>query len=130
MDVWIGGMLLAKSTFLSDREDLKQFHSKLAAKIGLNESIILQQIDYWIEKNRKADNNYRKGRYWTYNTYEGWQRNNFQFWSVRTIIRAVNNLEEKGLIISDNFNKAGFDRTKWYTIDYDRLQEVELEIYT
>lgn len=33
----------------------------LAREIGLNEALILQQINYWIEINNKSDNNF-KGR--------------------------------------------------------------------
>lgn len=34
-------------------------------------------------------------------------------------------LEKKGLIITGNYNKQGYDRTKWYTIDYDVLESLE-----
>ena len=47
---------------------------QLAVKIGLNESIVLQQIHYWLEINRKADKNKRDGFYWTYNSYKEWQK--------------------------------------------------------
>ena len=46
---------------------------ELAQAIGLHEAIVLQQLHYWIEINRKADRNSHNGRYWTYNTYESWQ---------------------------------------------------------
>jgi hypothetical protein len=93
----------------------------LAKLIGLNESIILQQIHYWIELNRKADKNLRDGFTWTYNSYEDWQKQ-FPFWSMRTIQRTITGLETKGLLITGNFNRMGFDRTKWYRIDYERLE--------
>lgn len=32
----------------------------LARKIGLNEALVLQQINYWIERNKRAGNNYFK----------------------------------------------------------------------
>ena len=32
----------------------------LASKIGLNESIVLQQIHYWNTINEKANNNFRE----------------------------------------------------------------------
>jgi hypothetical protein len=97
----------------------------LAKVIGLNESIILQQIHYWLEINAKKKINFHKGKYWTYNSSTEWQENDFIFWSVRTIERIIKNLEEMGLLITDNFNVDRRDRTKWYTINYDKLDTIE-----
>lgn len=96
----------------------------LASKIGLNESLILQQIHYWLEINRKAKKNFINGFYWTYNTYNQWQEQ-FPFWSTSTIKRTISNLEKLGLIISENHNTLKIDRTKWYRIDYANLDNVE-----
>ena len=41
---------------------------KLAEKIGLNESIVLQQIHYWNVQNERIKNNFKDGHYWTYNS--------------------------------------------------------------
>jgi len=99
----------------------------LAKVIGLNESIVLQQIHYWLEINAKKKINFHKGRYWTYNSAVEWQENDFIFWSVRTIERTIKNLEEVNLLISDNFNTDRRDRTKWYSIDYNKLDALEQE---
>ena len=95
----------------------------LAVLVGLNEAIILQQIHYWIEINREADKNFREGFYWTYNSYENWQRQ-FPFWSVITIKRAITSLRKKGLIVCANYNQMTIDRTQWYRIDYPALKIV------
>ena len=48
--------------------------NRLAAKVlGLNEAIVVQQVHYWLEINRKAKINLYDNRTWTYNTYEKWQ---------------------------------------------------------
>jgi len=99
---------------------------KLATKIGLNEAIVLQQMHYWLRENRRKGNNYRNGRFWTYNSYESWVES-FPFWSSRTIRRAITSLENLELLTSDNFNKMKRDRTKWYTINYDKLETLEIE---
>ena len=91
----------------------------LATAIGLNEALMLQQIQYWLSRSAKEI----EGRYWIYNTYEDWAEQ-FPFWSKSTIVRTIANLEGLGVIISSNFNKAKFDKTKWYAIDYDRLREI------
>lgn len=95
----------------------------LATLIGLNESIILQQVHYWLKHKEKAGQDYIDGHYWVYNTYEQWQEQ-FPFWSVMTIRRTMTKLENKGLLLARNYNRAGFDKTKWYTIDYDALNNL------
>lgn len=92
---------------------------KLALKIGLNEAIFLQQVHYWLNKS----NHRHIGKKWLCNTYNDWQEQ-FPFWSVMTIRRTIASLEKKNLLITDNFNKAGFDKTKWYTINYEALNLV------
>jgi len=46
---------------------------RLAAAIGLNEAIVLQQIRYWLGDKRRPK--IRDGRRWVYNTYPQWQTN-------------------------------------------------------
>ncbi|MED5040832.1 DnaD domain protein [Geobacillus stearothermophilus] len=91
----------------------------LAKEIGLNEAIILQQLHYWLQES----NNERDGQRWIYNTYEDWQKQ-FPFWSVTTIRRTIKKLENQGIIVSDNLNSMKIDKTKWYRIDYERLEEI------
>ena len=92
----------------------------LAALIGLHEQLVLQQINYWVAINEKAKNNFKDGFYWTYNTYEGWLVQ-FPYMSLRTLKGVFHSLEAKGFVISGNFNKNSFDRTKWYRIDHNCL---------
>lgn len=100
---------------LLDEEPLVVLPS-LAASVGLNESIVLQQLHYWLERSTHVYEGYK----WVYNTYEEWQEQ-FPFWSVSTIRRIISKLEEKGLIIVGNFNKSKIDKTKWYRIDYEKM---------
>lgn len=92
---------------------------KLACEIGLNEAIILQQIHYWLQKSK----NIEAGHKWIYNTYNAWQKQ-FPFWSIPTIRRTITSLEKQGVIVTGNFNKAGFDKTKWYRIDYQKIESM------
>ena len=110
------------STLLLDTSPLVII-PELACAVGLNESIVLQQIHYWVAANRKEKRNFRDGHFWTYSTYAAWQKQ-FPFWSVRTIKSIFTALENNGLVISGNYNKTQMDRTKWYRIDYNRLKEV------
>lgn len=111
-----------------NEDDLLIVYKELAVILDdLNEAIVLNQLNYWLEKNRKAQNNFIDGKYWVYNTYAEWKENNFPFWSEKTIQRAFVRLEKKGLVITENFNGYAVDKTKWYTINYDVLDEMVKE---
>jgi len=97
---------------------------KLATEIGLNEAIVLQQMHYWL---KKSNHNY-DGRRWIYNSFPEWQKH-FPFWSVMTIKRAVYSLEKQNLLYVGNYNKAKFDKTKWYSINYEKLEGMKRPSY-
>lgn len=103
------------SRLLIDEPPLQVLPS-LAKEIGLNEAIMLQQIHYWLLKS----GNEFEGAKWFYKTLEEWQIE-FPFWSVMTIRRTLGSLEKQKIIKIGNFNKKKFDKTKWYTIDYERV---------
>ena len=94
----------------------------LAVKIGLNEALFIQQLHYWVDRSK----NIIDGRQWVYNTMADWSKQ-FRFWSQKTLSRTISNLEKQKLVISGNYNQKGYDRTKWYTIDYLALEQLETE---
>ena len=96
---------------------------KLAAVFGLTETIILQEIHYWIQKNEKEGRNYHDGYFWTYNSYAKWQRDFFPFWSESTIKRTVRDLEKQGLLVSGSYDHNPYNHQKSYRIDYDVFNE-------
>lgn len=92
---------------------------KLAIRVGLNESIVLQQIHYWLQKSKHE----HKGYVWIYNTYDEWVEQ-FPWWSKATIRRIITKLENEKILVTDNFNELKIDKTKWYRIDYKVLEGV------
>lgn len=106
----------------------------LACRIGVNEAMVLQQLHYWLLVIAKAtDDEYRKrhffkGKYWRYGTYQAWKEQDFPFWSETTIKRTIHSLEKQGLLESGNFNEESFDKTKWYTINYEAIPELVLPV--
>lgn len=93
---------------------------KLAELLGdLDEAVILQQIHYWLEKRL----NIKDGYSWVYNSMVEWNKQ-FPWLSLKTLKRKFKSLEDKGLLITGNYNKAKFDRTKWYRINYDAFSNL------
>ncbi|SDF31805.1 hypothetical protein [Sporolituus thermophilus] len=88
----------------------------LAQKLGINEAIVLQQIHFWLQKNGKQ----RDAKKWVYNSLEAWHQQ-FPFFSMSTLKRTFNSLEKLGILITGHYNKKAYDRTKWYSIDYNKL---------
>jgi hypothetical protein len=91
----------------------------LAETIGLKEAIILQQLHYWLLKSR----HFFDGKPWIYNTIDQWHEQ-FPFLSVNTIRRTLKGMEKAEYIQTGNFNKKRYDKTRWYTINYDRLPKM------
>ena len=108
-----------------DKSKTLIINTDLALVLGdLNEAIVLNQLNYWPGINRKAGKNFIDDRYWVYNSYSDWKAKDFPYWSEKTIQRTFTRLENKGVVVSANYNKLGIDKTKWYTIDTEKLQEL------
>lgn len=98
----------------------------LAVAIGLNESIVLKQIEYWVT-NPNIKQKRHEGRRWFYNSARQWREDNFPFWSETGIKKILTRLRKSGLILAANLNRHTYDRTLWYAIDYDALDAVIVE---
>ena len=100
---------------------------QLAVKIGLNEAITLQQLHFHIVNAKKKSHidHFHEDRWWVYNSYEEWRENDFPFWSVSTIKRIFLKLETLGLALSNQLSKNKSDRKKWYSIDYEKLANID-----
>lgn len=91
------------------------FRAELAVKYGVEEAILLENISFWITKNAANNKHFYDGHYWTYNSYEAFSKL-FPYLSIPQIKRILKSLEDQGAIKTGNYNKIGYDRTKWYTI--------------
>lgn len=103
------------------------FLPTLAKIAGVDGALVLQQIHFWLIQpkiGRMADD-----AKWVRNSLEEWQRDNFPFWSKSKISRVITKLEDLKLIVSrDDLNRHGYDRTKWYSIDYGNLQNCKMHV--
>ena len=69
------------SMYLFDEQPIVA-NKVLARVLELNEDLVLQSINYWIEINKKSGKNYHDEKYWTYNSIRAWQENDFDYMSV------------------------------------------------
>ena len=98
----------------------------LGIRIGIEEALFVQQLYYRLET-RGVE---KEGHIWYRQTYQGWAKQCPQ-WNIRKIKRLVMKLERYQIIISSNkFNSFKTDRSKWYRIDYEKIEQiVQSEVY-
>jgi DnaD/phage-associated family protein len=89
------------------------FNIELAKEYGILEAIIINNLFFWIEKNKANDVSYYDGTYWTYNSIKALNEL-FPYASERKISYALKHLEEEEIIKTGNYNKLAYDRTLWY----------------
>ncbi|MBA7529483.1 hypothetical protein ES705_21681 [subsurface metagenome] len=115
-------IILRNRIFVLNEPFAPRLNPALAEEIGLNESIIYLQLEFWISI---SDKEYQ-GEIWTYQSLRNFQKV-FRFLSRDTINRAIKSLEKQKLIKIGNFNKKKYDNTRWFAIDYkgvDRIKSV------
>ena len=89
------------------------FNIVLAQEYGIEESILIHNLYYWIHKNACNNKHCHEERYWTYNTTKAFA-SLFPYMNETKIFRSLKKLEECGFIIKGNFNEMKTDRTCWY----------------
>jgi hypothetical protein len=115
----------------------KTFHfdGKLAKKYGIVEAVLIDNFKFWIDKNVANKHNYHDGRTWVYNSVTAFERQ-FPFMTARQLRHSLSKLVEANVILTGNYNKTGYDKTKWYAfvdeklfgINYPGAAEVNNEI--
>lgn len=103
---------------------IHNFDTEIANQYGLLESILLNHIYFWTEKNRANDTNHFDGNYWTYNSTRAFNEL-FPYVSERQIKNALKHLREEGIILTGNYNKSSYDRTLWYALSKKGLSIVQ-----
>lgn len=102
----------------------------VAEKFGLRAAIILQQVHYWCELNRKREeksgskSHYKNGRWWMWNSVSGWTDEFGSLWSSSSIERTLSKLRKSGVLIGEVLSSRPSDRTLWYSIDYENLESL------
>ena len=82
---------------------------------GVEKAVMLNNFRFWLTKNRANNHQNIDDYYWTFNSAtalaEIWP-----YLNAKKISRLLKELEVSGALITGNYNKAGYDRTKWYSM--------------
>lgn len=105
------------------------FDIDIAKEYGIQPAIILNNLYFWIEKNKANNKHHYDGYYWTYNSKKAFAAI-FPYMTEGQIDYAITKLFKEGLIIKGNYNQLPCDRTLWYAITnkgYSILQNCKME---
>ena len=92
------------------------YNQGVAMRLGLHAAILLESIKNWCHYNqgRGRKMHFKEGRWWVFNCRAAWGRL-FPELSDGQIKRALKTLEDVGAVVSGEFNRRNFDKTKWYS---------------
>jgi len=85
----------------------------------IQKAILLKEIYGWCLINNSKKHNIKFGLPWTYMSSAGFALK-FPYMNAKSISRWIRELEQEGWIYSAVLNKKAYDRTKWFTINFDR----------
>ena len=92
------------------------FSVSLATELQhVEKAIIIENLSFWIDKNKANRKHLHNGKYWTYNTAQAFSEL-FPYMNPNSIQKWLKQLKDDGYILSENFNDNSYDRTKWYTL--------------
>lgn len=91
------------------------FNIEDANKHGVDAAIILHNLKFWLDHNKANRTHINDGYVWTYNSARAFAEL-FPYWSSNKIQKTLRKLESDGVIITGNYNKAKYDKTKWYSL--------------
>jgi len=91
------------------------FNTSEAEKHGVDAAIIIYNIRFWLNHNKANRTHINDGYVWTYNSARAFAEL-FPYWSSNKIQKTLRKLESEGVIITGNYNKAKYDKTKWYSL--------------
>ena len=90
------------------------FDTDLAKEYGVDIAILVNNIAFWLQKNKANKRHIYDGKVWTYNTTKAFTEL-FPYWTQNQIRRILDNMQKAGIIEVGNYNATAYDRTKWYT---------------
>lgn len=108
--------------FEAAQTHVPKINPELAVEIGLNESLIFQQIAFWISNSEHIHD----GRCWVFKSAAQLHEESFPFLSRVTITRALERLTNELHLLDrrDDLNKRKGDRTYWYALNVEYVSRL------
>lgn len=100
------------------------FNITLAKRFSIEEAIIIEHLYWWIHRNECNDEMQKDGRTWCYSSAKGFERY-IEYMNSQKIRRVLLKLEERGIILIANYNKAATNQTLWYAFSDDFIKELD-----
>ena len=91
------------------------FDTDIAMLYGVTAAVLLQNIAFWIEKNKANGKGFHDGRYWTYMSLTAFTEM-FPYLGKKQIRGALSKLLQDGVIVTGNYSKNGSPKTTWYAL--------------
>jgi hypothetical protein len=91
----------------------------LAAKFGFEESILLQQIAYWMPRSHHTIH----GVKWVKKTVKEWHEE-MPFLSIKQVRKCLDKLVSSKVVVASRLSKDATDHTLYYTIDRYQFEEI------
>lgn len=108
------------SLFIRNHPTAPQLCPELAKEIGLNESILLLQWEYWM----RAEAEERDGELWLRKTEREVQQF-FPFWGTGSIHRILQSLVSKGYMVAGSFDTGPGRGAQWLRFDWDKVRTLK-----
>ncbi len=89
------------------------FDTGYAMAYGVDEAIMIRNLQFFITANANRGHNFRDGRFWTYDRLEDFT-SHFPYWTIKQIRRILASLVQQEVIIKGEFNSSWSNRTQWY----------------
>jgi len=89
------------------------FDVAMAERYGVNEAIFIENLRFWILKNKANKRHFYDGRYWTYNSAKAFTEL-FPYWSKQQVERIIHKLKSAGVLLIGHYSPNTYDRTNFY----------------
>jgi hypothetical protein len=96
------------------------FDVDVANRFGVNEAIFIENLRFWIAKNKANNRHFYDGRFWTYNSAKAFAEL-FPYWSKQQIERIVQRLKSANILMIGHYSPNTYDRTNWYAFSDESI---------
>jgi len=106
------------------------FNIEDAKKYGVNCAVILENIRFWVAKNKANEKHLYDGHTWTYNSVKAFG-DLFPYLTEKQIRGALDKLVASDEVQKGNYNPNPYDKTTWYSVKGESIcgkKEIELPL--